>query len=347
MATRSVLGLMCVLKGLREQGLDISPLLDRFGLDLDSMSPAARIDRDLELQIYVFISGMVDDPLAGLRAGTYVGFAGYGPLTMLFMTAANAYEAIREGLRYQPLTYLYSTLAFEPGNDLSALILKPLQLEGKAFRFRVDSEMSGTYKLLKDMQNALGFAFNVMRVDLPYPRPQDASAYTSYYNCDVHFGTQDARFWLRNENLQNAFPTADPVAHEYYRAQCEQLMRAHASETRSTLADRIRNYLRLYNEGYPDSTAVAQALGMSERSLRRQLSEENISFRQLREEVRYRHARELLSGGLPVDEIARQLGYAESASFIHAFQRWAGQSPAAWRRNKPDADTHATPASLN
>ncbi len=32
-----------------------------------------------------------------------------------------------------------------------------------------------------------------------------------------------------------------------------------------------------------------------------------------------------------VEAIAQQLGYAESAAFIHAFQRWAGMTPSAFR----------------
>jgi len=332
MATRSVLGLVCILKGLRDLGEDISPLLERYSLDLDTLDPYSRIDRAMELQIYVDAANCVRDPMAGLKAGTYIGFAGYGPLTMLFMTASNAYAAIQSGIRYQQLTYLYGALRFEPGPELSALALTPLQLPGKAFRFRIDGEVSGTYKLLRDMQGALGVNIHAERIDMPYPRPAEAAAYESYLNCPVSFGGSEARFWLRNEHLQFRFPTADPVAHQFYHSQCEQQLLALAAEAQERLADRVSTHLSLFTEGYPDAAAVAKAFGMAERSLRRQLSLEQVSFRGLLEGVRFRRARELLGTRLPVDEIARQLGYAESSSFIHAFQRWAGRSPAAYRR---------------
>lgn len=333
MASRSVLGLLCILKGLREQGEDISPILDRYGLQLETMDPAARIDREMELGIYIDIANRVRDPLAGLRSGTYIGFAGYGPLTMLFMTANNAYEAIRSGIRFQSLTYLYGSLHFEPGAERSALVLTPLQLPGKAFRFRVDGEVSGTYKLLRDMQTALGLDIQAAGIDMPYPRPPEAEQYEALLGCPVRFGGSVVRLIMHNHNLQQRFPTADPVAHQFYLSQCEQLLAGQqAEQAKQRLSDKVGHHLRLFSDGFPDAAAVARAFGMAERTLRRQLSQEQVTFRQLLEDVRYGRARELLSAGLAVEEIAHRLGYAEAPAFIHAFQRWAGQSPAAFRR---------------
>ncbi len=47
----------------------------------------------------------------GLKLGGFYGLAGDGPLIMLLMTCATAYEAFQIGIRYQDLTYLFGTLA--------------------------------------------------------------------------------------------------------------------------------------------------------------------------------------------------------------------------------------------
>ena len=36
---------------------------------------------------------------------------------------------------------------------------------------------------------------------------------------------------------------------------------------------------------------------------------------------------------MTVDEVAERLGYAETSSFAHAFKRWKGISPGAYRRH--------------
>ncbi len=44
-------------------------------------------------------------------------------------------------------------------------------------------------------------------------------------------------------------------------------------------------------------------------------------------------AEEMLTAApLSVDDIAIRLGYAEATPFIHAFKRWTGLTPAAYRR---------------
>ena len=148
------------------------------------------------------IADQLNDPLSGLRTGTFYGFTGYGPLTMLLMTCGNAYEAIQTGIRYQQLTYLFGSLRFEPGQDVSALVITPLRLPEKPFRFRVDGEASGTFKLVRDMQATLGLNLTAERIDLPYPRPAEARVYEEHFQCPVVFGEGDEiRFWMRNDYL--------------------------------------------------------------------------------------------------------------------------------------------------
>lgn len=339
MSTRSVLGMLYTLRGLRDLGEDVEPVLARFGLDLERLDPSARIDRALELRIYMELAEHLKDPLTGLRTGNFFGFTGYGPLTMLLMTCNNAYEAIQAGIRYQQLTYLFGSLRFEPGRDLSMLVLTPLRLPEKAYRFRVDGEASGTYKLVRDMQATLGLAINAERIDLPYPRPPEARAYEEHYNCNVTFGeSSEVRYWIRNDHLNVRFPTADATAHALFRSQCDQQLAEQEATRLDRLSEKVTAHLELFTGSYPSAGEVAGAFDIAERSLRRQLSAEGSSYRALLDTVRFRKAQQLLLGSrLPVEAIAQQLGYAESAAFIHAFQRWAGKSPAAFRSNPPPA----------
>lgn len=79
--------------------------------------------------------------------------------------------------------------------------------------------------------------------------------------------------------------------------------------------------------------AVAAELGLTERTLRRRLTDEGTSYREILDEVRSAIARSLLGGRatIPVADVAARLGYADAAALTHAFRRWTGTSPAAYR----------------
>ncbi len=84
----------------------------------------------------------------------------------------------------------------------------------------------------------------------------------------------------------------------------------------------------------PSMDIVADRLHLNTRTLRRHLSAEGMTFIQIREEVRQVLAEQYLA--LPkasVEQIAEWLGYAEPASFIHAYKRWHGKTPHAMRLN--------------
>lgn len=331
MTSRSILGLMYTMQGLRSLGEDPAPVLARYGLDLDRLDPSARIDRTLELHIHAEVAEQLHDPLAGLKTGRFFGFTGYGPLAMLLLTCADVRDAFTTGVHYQRLTYLYSTLSFEQGPTQSALCLAPLPLPRRAFRFRVDGEMSGTYKLLRDIQTTIGVDLKPLRVDMPYPRPPEAAQYEAHFGCPVQWGEQQGRFWVRNDLLSLRFPTHDPAAHAMYRRLCDQQLVDQQNEL-DKLSHKVLLHLELFEGRAPSAASVARFFGLAERSLRRRLAEEGSSLRALLAEARQRKAKQLLRHTqLSIEAIAEQLGYAEPAAFIHAFERWAGTSPSRYR----------------
>lgn len=332
MGKRPVLGVIYILQGMQKMGVDPSPVLRKYGLDLATLDPAAEIDRARELQLLTDLASCIKEPAAALDIGAAYGLAGYGPLVMLFMTCDNAYQAMQAGVRYQALTYLFGELRFEPGAQQSALALRHAGLPEGARRFRIDGEAAGTYKLIRDLQAGLGVDLHPERVELPYPKPPEAERYEAYFHAPVTFGSDAVRFWIANEHLALRFPTADPAAHGIYQAQCEQLLLAR-KHSGGQLADRVREHLALFSGDLPGAPQVAAALGLAERTLRRQLQDEGVSFRALTDQVRFTKAANLLQhSSESIEQIALSLGYAEPASFIRAFQRWAELTPARYRR---------------
>ncbi|MET0385141.1 MAG: AraC family transcriptional regulator ligand-binding domain-containing protein [Polyangiales bacterium] len=107
------------------------------------------------------------------------------------------------------------------------------------------------------------------------------------------------------------------------------------SELVATIQTHVRAQLAAAARG--DRTALgtawlARVLHVSERTLRRKLSAEGVSLRELIDVERRDVALERLRDpALSTDQIAEQLGFTTSQAFHRAFRRWTGGSVAAHR----------------
>jgi AraC-like DNA-binding protein len=127
---------------------------------------------------------------------------------------------------------------------------------------------------------------------------------------------------------------ADAYGVRVAEGQCQQLR--DAVRDRSSVAGRVKTLLGAHPDGMPDMGEVAAVLCLSERTLRRRLQKEGTTFAGLCDELRRSTAEHLLSSShLPIARIAGHLGYAEPASFIHAFKRWRGRTPGEFRSALP------------
>ncbi|MEO8699844.1 MAG: AraC family transcriptional regulator [Kofleriaceae bacterium] len=102
----------------------------------------------------------------------------------------------------------------------------------------------------------------------------------------------------------------------------------------STVVDRLRTYLASRFGTRPAIDEAARWLGVSSRSLQRQLHDAKTSFRTELDHARQRLAEQLLvETDLKIAAIAERVGASTEASFIAFFRRRTNQSPAAWRRS--------------
>ncbi|WP_323766901.1 AraC family transcriptional regulator [Marinovum sp.] len=114
---------------------------------------------------------------------------------------------------------------------------------------------------------------------------------------------------------------------------CDVLSQLKARQRNSSVSDKVRErvFSRL-GKATVNQNAVAMELGMSERTLRRGLSQEATSYKLLLEECRGSFAIALLSRTkLPLSEIALLLGYSDQTAFSRAFSKFAGHPPSELR----------------
>ncbi|PVY78415.1 AraC-like DNA-binding protein [Tamilnaduibacter salinus] len=79
---------------------------------------------------------------------------------------------------------------------------------------------------------------------------------------------------------------------------------------------------------------AAQSLKMSARALRHHLKLAGVSFRSMRNDIRFHYAtRYLTETSVPLEVIANKLGFSDQASFTRAYRSWKGRTPGEVRRH--------------
>lgn len=142
----------------------------------------------------------------------------------------------------------------------------------------------------------------------------------------TRFDVENARLWFPASYLDAELPHASAAALALAEELCGDL--AFRRRDAGALAQRVRILLAQRIAFDPSAAGVAKALALGERTLRRRLAADGTSFQALLDELRISLSARLLdTGSLSVAEVAQRLGYAESASYIHAHQRWHGTSP--------------------
>ncbi|WP_392420496.1 helix-turn-helix transcriptional regulator [Edwardsiella piscicida] len=105
------------------------------------------------------------------------------------------------------------------------------------------------------------------------------------------------------------------------------------NERHDRLTEQIQQLLLLDPAYAWQATDVAQRLHMAESTLRRRLSAEGKSFRDILDDVRLGQALlALQSGNAPIGDIASQSGYASPSRFTARFVRRYGLTPSALRQ---------------
>lgn len=181
----------------------------------------------------------------------------------------------------------------------------------------------------------LGPHYSPVEVHFEHPLVGRLATYDDVFGCAVHFEQPRNALLLRQEDLQRTSHSADPGLASVLRHYL-QLVDLRG-QTPVRWADRVRSLLAMNDVTEPLSARqIAGRLGLGTHALQRRLSAEGTSVRKLALQRRIAVAqRYLLDTDLSILAIANLLGYAETASFDHAFRSSCGESPRQFRQRAP------------
>ncbi|KAF1071922.1 MAG: putative HTH-type transcriptional regulator [Pseudomonas citronellolis] len=281
-----------------------------------------------EQQVFANAQRLADEPALGLRLGLRTRVSAYGLLGYALLSAPTLGEALRIGLSYPVLlgTYFHLSLAVE--GEVAWLIAGGYGEDTDMEPFNTELCLGSMMVICADM---LGERPQMLQAEFQYAgQAGREAAYVQGFGCPVRFASRRNAIGFPAAWLEHELPLADPVTHREMLEQCRRQNIDLAA--RRAWLDKVRGILGERLQTPPGLEELARRLNCSSRSLRRHLQQQQTSYQQLLDELRFARAKELLqSGDMPIYRIAEELGFSETASLRHAFQRWSGQPPSHFR----------------
>ncbi len=260
---------------------------------------------------------------AGLELSEQTKVTDRGILALGLLAAATLGEAISLGLRFaQSSGYLLRVHEVSSSSGHQT-VLEPYLGDQDLQRFLVDLTFAAMVKLRRQV-TAANYAPSM--VEFVCPAPANAAAYEAFFACPVHFGRVRNALSTHPDWLAFPLPWASATA---YRLSVQLLEREH--ERMSAMSAMGFTIERAIRRGLPevaDIAALAASLNVSERTLRRKLALEGLSYRTLLDESRKSRAFDLMATGKrPISQIAAEVGFSDVRAFTRAFKRWTGHPP--------------------
>ncbi|WP_417310271.1 AraC family transcriptional regulator [Devosia sp.] len=170
-----------------------------------------------------------------------------------------------------------------------------------------------------------------LQIEVTHAAPAHAEDYARLLGCPVSFGARRNALQIAPRWLTQTFDETSRYVFGIFTERADALLAE--LEQAESLRGRIEALLlpRLH-KGMIAIDAVAAELGMSRATLYRRLKDEGLTFAELVDGLRARLASDYLAARkVSVNETAYLVGFSEASSFVRAFRRWTGKTPAEYR----------------
>jgi AraC-like DNA-binding protein len=311
---------------LRQRRVNLRPLFDAHGIDHRELTFGRQIDARQFAAILDFGARETNDDHFGLHRGAAFEIKNGGVLAYLAVCSKTVDEAIDGFQRYASVVCDGFSAEVKRERAGVQLIVRASDPTWRQCRHLGEF---GTARMIAALRVITGVALSPLEVRFMHPQAIATSECRRFFGCAVEYGATGDVVRFSNDALATRIPTADSRLGIILRTYADDLLRQVRARPAASLEEKVLRFIadRL-GSGRLSLKDVARDMGMSERTLRRQLQDAGTSFSELVNRARLGLAKDWLSDtNFDLKHISFLLGYSEPAAFSRAFKRWTGSSP--------------------
>lgn len=311
-------------------------LLESSAMTLTELEAREFMPLPAYVELLAHYTSLQEDPAWGFQLGQQFSMASHGALGFGAISA----PTLRDGLvflaRYIPTRASYTTATVEQhGRSLHVLfrhdeIMLP-------FQQRICETLS---MIFQSFIESAGAAATPLVWRFPYPQPENYKVYGQWLHGGFTFDALVLRLEVPDSVAMLPSAFRNDAAYRATQAQCEALL---VETSTDTLVQKVQAILASHIDlrvmestpvtEIPMAEEIADRLGVSRRTLIRQLKKSGTTFQALKDDLMRNHVEQLLvRSDLPLAEIGERLGYSDAANFTRACKRMFDATPTTLRK---------------
>lgn len=312
---------------LKSKGIDTSEVFELAEIKNEEVDdPKKMFSFEQYNSVLEFAIQKTRDEFYGLHFGNNPYVA--GSIGMLGASCKNMKEAFKMGCKYFKAMGTEASLNFIEDSPYPKLIYNQanvwkLQYPETA-RQSVDILFSYIMVILNVNSNN---TIKPHKIKLTWGKPQKIEEYEKIFGIRPNFNQKVNEFIFNEADLR--------IPMKAFNAETLQLLQSHFNESlkrmqnKETFAEKVKSVLlSSVQYQFPDIERVSEKLKISPRTLQRQLSNEETSFKIILQETKFDMAKQLLKqNNLSVSEVGYTLGYSDVGNFSRSFKKYVGVSP--------------------
>lgn len=325
-----------LVRELGAAGVDVDGFLRPYGL---SKAQLTNLYDRVPLRHFVAIAEdaaiRLDQPFLGLELGRNFSFPDLGPFYAILILSRDVRAAVERLARYESAWQTNTTLDVIRGKDTSTcryLIQDPM-----IWPRRQDAEFA-LASVTTFIRRLTSRCWRPLAVGFEHDVKGRLRSLNQFFKAPVRGNERFNSLVISNDDLDQRLRWhLDPVDGDITPILERHLMEllGPPGEVGQTLGARAGNLIAKRLGRAPVAIdVIAAEMNMSVRSLRRHLTDEGTSFRQILQEHRRTMIEAILrSDGARLADLADRIGYSDSAVLSRAFKAWTGLSPRAYTKS--------------
>jgi AraC-like DNA-binding protein len=302
----------------------IDPILKRVGLTREQVKdPASRIRVHDQIRFLGLVADALNDDLLGYQLAKTTDLREIGLFYYVLASSETLFEALQRAARYSTIVNEGISLKCTTGSAFGTSF-HYVGVSRHLDQHQMEFWMTALVRICRQLT---GLNILPTRVRLTHRRAR-SEEFASFLGDNVELGAKADDIVFPDRIKHAPVVSADLHLNKLLRSYCEEAL-GRKQRDRGSFRSQVENTIvPLLPHGKAHVGEIAQRLGVSQRTLARRLTAEEVSFSDVLEILRSDLAKRYLADPkLATSQIAWLLGYRDVGAFSHAFKRWTGKTP--------------------